>query len=211
MAEAAPTVVLARAKPTRTMSAAAPTVRVAPARRRRRRARFVAVLTAAAVIGAIAGALYADQVRDPVAQRPEAAWVRREVRDGLDHARSLGAYVEGLVGRDHPKKAAGTPAASRWTKVFADSGSDSYASAPFTVSRSWRIRYRLEGGDGFLGSLTRFAWERDGDLFSYDGFVSDTAGALRVHDVSAGAGTYRISVSPYSSDTSWYVEVDQLD
>jgi len=210
MAEAAPTVVLSGARANVVGSEAAPTIRVAT-RRRRRRTRFVSVLAAAAAVGAIAGAVYADRLRDRVAHGPEAAWVRHGVRDGVDRARSFEAYVEGLVGRDHPRKAVRAEAASRWRTVFADSGSDSYASAPFTVSRSWRIRYRLEGGDRFLGSLTRFAWARDGDLFSYDGFVSDTAGALRVHDVSAGAGTFRISVSPYSADTSWYVEVDQLE
>ncbi|HET7758944.1 MAG TPA: serine/threonine-protein kinase [Gaiellaceae bacterium] len=100
---------------------------------------------------------------------------------------------------------------ARWEKVFADSGSDAYASAPFTVSRRWRIRYRLDGGDGFLGPLTQFAWARDGDLFGYDGFLADNGDALQVHDVAEGAGTYRLSVRPYSPDTSWYVEVDALE
>jgi serine/threonine-protein kinase len=99
----------------------------------------------------------------------------------------------------------------RWEKVFADSGSDAYSSAPFTVSRRWRIRYRLDGGDGFLGPLTQFAWARDGDLFGYDGFLADNGDALQVHDVAEGAGTYRLSVRPYSPDTSWYVEVDALE
>jgi hypothetical protein len=97
----------------------------------------------------------------------------------------------------------------RWTKVFSVSGSDPYESGPFKVGGKWRIRYRLERSDG-SDAFAEFAWTRDGDLFSDGSFVADTPGALQVHDVSDGAGSYRLSVRPYSSDTSWYVEVDAL-
>ena len=97
----------------------------------------------------------------------------------------------------------------RWTKVFSASGSDAYESVPFTVGGKWRIRYRLAPADGSDAS-TEFAWTRDGDLFSDGSFVADTPGALQAHDVSDGAGSYRLSVRPYSSDASWYVEVDAL-
>ena len=97
----------------------------------------------------------------------------------------------------------------RWTKVFSASGSDAYESVPFTVGGKWRIRYRLAPADGSDAS-TDFAWTRDGDLFSDGSFVADTPGALQAHDVSDGAGSYRLSVRPYSSDASWYVEVDAL-
>jgi beta-lactam-binding protein with PASTA domain/predicted Ser/Thr protein kinase len=98
----------------------------------------------------------------------------------------------------------------RWDKVFADSGSGAYESVAFTVSRKWRIRYRLDGGDGFAGVVTEFAWAREGDFFRDGSFLADTAGELSVHDVSDGPGTYRLSVRPYSSGTTWYVEVDTL-
>ena len=97
----------------------------------------------------------------------------------------------------------------RWTKVLSQSGSDAYESVPFTVPAKWRIRYRLDGGDLF-GANAELAWTRDGDLFSDGSFVADTTGAMQVHDVSDGAGTYRLSVRPYGSGTSWYVEVDAL-
>ena len=96
-----------------------------------------------------------------------------------------------------------------WRKIFADSGTGAYESAPFDVSRKWRIRYRLDGND-FWGVTTEFAWARDGDLFRDGSFVGDTPGALQIHDASDGAGTYRLSVRPYFHDTSWYVEVDSL-
>jgi beta-lactam-binding protein with PASTA domain/predicted Ser/Thr protein kinase len=98
----------------------------------------------------------------------------------------------------------------RWRKVFAYSGTGAYESAPFDVSWKWRIRYRLDG-DGFWGVTTEFAWARDGDFFRDGSFVGDTAGALQVHDVSEGAGTYRLTVRPYFRETSWYVEVDSLE
>jgi beta-lactam-binding protein with PASTA domain/predicted Ser/Thr protein kinase len=98
----------------------------------------------------------------------------------------------------------------RWRKVFADSGTGSYESPPFDVSRKWRIRYRLDGDD-FWGVTTEFAWARDGDFFRDGSFVGQTTGSVQSHDVSEGAGTYRLSVRPYFRDTSWYVEVDSLD
>ncbi len=98
----------------------------------------------------------------------------------------------------------------RWRKVFADSGTGAYESAPFAVSRRWRIRYRLDGDD-FWGVTTEFAWARDGDFFRDGSFVGATPGSLQVHDVSEGAGTYRLIVRPYLRDTSWYVEVDSLE
>ena len=97
----------------------------------------------------------------------------------------------------------------RWTKVFSQSGTGSYESVPFTVPAKWHIRYRLDGGDLF-GASAELAWTRDGDLFSDGSFVADNVGAMQVHDVSDGAGTYRLSVRPYSSGTSWSVEVDAL-
>jgi beta-lactam-binding protein with PASTA domain len=97
----------------------------------------------------------------------------------------------------------------RWKKVISQSGSGSFESVPFTVPVKWRIRYRLDGGDLF-GASTEFAWTRDGDLFSDDSFFADQTGAMQVHDVSDGGGTYRLSVHPYGSGVSWYVEVDAL-
>ena len=34
-----------------------------------------------------------------------------------------------------------------WKQVFAQSGSGSYESVPFTMAGKWRIRYRLDGSD----------------------------------------------------------------
>jgi beta-lactam-binding protein with PASTA domain len=97
----------------------------------------------------------------------------------------------------------------RWKKVLSLSGSDAYESEPFTVQGKWRIRYRLDPGEDSDPSA-EFAWTRDGDLFSDGSFVADTPDAIQVHDVSDGAGTYRLTVRPYASDASWYVEVDAL-
>ncbi|MFL6068220.1 MAG: protein kinase domain-containing protein [Gaiellaceae bacterium] len=97
----------------------------------------------------------------------------------------------------------------RWTKVFSASGSDAYESVPFTVQGRWRIRYRLDAG-GDSDPFAELAWTRDGDLFSDGSFVADTSGAMHTHDVSDGAGTYRLTVRPYASGMSWYVEVDSL-
>jgi beta-lactam-binding protein with PASTA domain len=96
-----------------------------------------------------------------------------------------------------------------WTRVFADSGTGAYESAPFDVSRKWRIRYRLDGND-FWGVTTEFAWSREGGFFRDGSFVADTPGALQTHVVPDGAGTFRLSVRPYLPDTSWYVEVDSF-
>ena len=85
----------------------------------------------------------------------------------------------------------------RWKQVFADSGSGSYESVPFTVPAKWRIRYTLD--TGFFGdATTEFAWTRDGGLFSDGSFVADTAGARQLYNVPDGAGTYRLSVMPDS-------------
>ena len=97
----------------------------------------------------------------------------------------------------------------RWKKVFADSGSGSYESVPFTVPAKWRIRYTLD--TGFFGdATTEFAWTRDGGLFSDGSFVADTADARQLYNVPDGAGTYRLSVMPDSPETSWSLEVDAL-
>jgi predicted Ser/Thr protein kinase len=96
-----------------------------------------------------------------------------------------------------------------WTKVFSATGSDAYQSVPFTVRGRWRIRYRLDPGDD-SDPFADIAWTRDGGLFSDGSFVADTSGAMHSHDVSDGAGTYRLIVRPYTSGTSWYVEVDSL-
>jgi beta-lactam-binding protein with PASTA domain/predicted Ser/Thr protein kinase len=97
----------------------------------------------------------------------------------------------------------------RWTKVFSASGSDAYESIPFTVHGRWRVRYRLDGGED-SDAFAEVAWTRDGGLFSDGSFVADTSGAMQMHDVSDGDGTYRLTVRPYASGTSWYVEVDAL-
>jgi beta-lactam-binding protein with PASTA domain/predicted Ser/Thr protein kinase len=98
---------------------------------------------------------------------------------------------------------------AHWTKVFSTSGSDAYDTVPFTVRGRWRIQYRLDAGDD-SDPFAEISWTRDGDLFSDGSFVADTSGALRTHDVSDGAGTYHLTVRPYASDASWYVEVESL-
>ena len=97
----------------------------------------------------------------------------------------------------------------RWVKVFAASGADPFDSDVFTVPDRWRIRYRLVAGE--LGiALARLSWTRDGDFSGTGSFVaSGTADALRTYGVGDGAGSFRISVSPYAG-TLWYVEVDAL-
>ncbi|TML28432.1 MAG: PASTA domain-containing protein [Actinobacteria bacterium] len=97
----------------------------------------------------------------------------------------------------------------RWVKVFAASGADPFDSDVFTVPDRWRIRYRLVAGE--LGiALARLSWTRDGDFSGTGSFVaSGTADALRTYGVGDGAGSFRISVSPYAG-THWYVEVDAL-
>jgi serine/threonine protein kinase/beta-lactam-binding protein with PASTA domain len=97
----------------------------------------------------------------------------------------------------------------RWVKVFAGSGADLYESAPFTVPDRWRIRYRLTAGD-FGPALARVSWSHDGNLFGDGSFIADGAGPLRTYAVSDGAGTYKLTVSPYVG-TAWYVEVDALE
>lgn len=99
----------------------------------------------------------------------------------------------------------------RWEKVLGASGSDAWESDPFTVSRKWRIRYRLDGGDGPAGVFARFSWARDGDFFDDGSFTANTPGELETHEVPDGPGTYRLSVRPYLPGTSWYVEVDALE
>jgi len=96
-----------------------------------------------------------------------------------------------------------------WTKVFADSGTGSYESVPFTVPGQWRIRYRFDGG-GFFGASTGVSWTRDGDFFTDGSFTAGADGALHTHAVSDGAGVYRLAVSPSPPEASWYVEVDAL-
>jgi beta-lactam-binding protein with PASTA domain len=142
----------------------------------------------------------------------------RHLRYGVVHRRSQTAVQDRVLAQ--------TPAAGRtvyegtriwigvaqrvrWRKVLSQSGSGTYESVPFTVPAKWRIRYRVDGED-FFGASAELAWTRDGGLFSDGSFVADTPGAMQVHDVSDGAGTYRLSVRPYGSGTSWYVEVDAL-
>jgi serine/threonine-protein kinase len=98
----------------------------------------------------------------------------------------------------------------RWQQVFAQSGSGEFESTPFTVAGKWRIRYRLDGGDFFGNASTELSWTRDGDVFGGGSFVTGSTGALQVHSVSDGAGTYRLDVRPDSLGTSWYVEIDAL-
>lgn len=142
----------------------------------------------------------------------------KHLRYGIVHRRSQTA-VPGQVLAQTPAAGAtvyegtriwlGVARRVRWTKVFSQSGTGSYESVPFTVPAKWHIRYRLDGGDLF-GASAELAWTRDGDLFSDGSFVADNVGAMQVHEVSDGAGTYRLSVRPYSSGTSWSVEVDAL-
>jgi beta-lactam-binding protein with PASTA domain/predicted Ser/Thr protein kinase len=93
-----------------------------------------------------------------------------------------------------------------WMKVVSFSGTDSYESDAFTVPDRWRIRYRLEA-DPFGLALARFTWTRDGDFFGAGSLTANGAGALRTYGVGDGAGTYRLSVSPYAG-SGWYIEVD---
>jgi eukaryotic-like serine/threonine-protein kinase len=104
------------------------------------------------------------------------------------------------------------PRKVRWRAVFSDSGAGEYESVPFTVPAKWRIRYRLEGGDGYSDATAELAWARDGDFFGFDdgSFVAESAGSMQVRRVDDGAGTYRLTVRPYADDMSWYVEVDAL-
>jgi beta-lactam-binding protein with PASTA domain len=96
----------------------------------------------------------------------------------------------------------------RWVRVFAMSGTEAFESDAFTVPDRWRIRYRLDA-DAFGLALARFAWTPEGDLFGGGTFTANAAGTLRTYGVPDGAGTFRISVSPYAG-TGWYVEVDAL-
>ena len=142
----------------------------------------------------------------------------KHLRYGVVYRNTL-TSAPGQVVEQHPRAGATVYDGTRiwlavtrtphWTQVFADSGTGSYQSAPFTVPTQWRIRYRLDGsGGGFFGSSTDVSWTRDGDFFSDGGFSADATGALHSHPVS-GAGTYSLSVSP-PAGTSWYVEVDAL-
>jgi hypothetical protein len=94
----------------------------------------------------------------------------------------------------------------QWTKVFSASGTDAYESDTFTVPARWRIRYRLEA-DSFGFALARVIWTRDGDIFGAGNFTANASTALRTYGVPDGAGTYRLSVSPFAG-SRWYVEVD---
>jgi serine/threonine protein kinase len=94
----------------------------------------------------------------------------------------------------------------QWVKVLAASGADAYASDPFTVPDRWRIRYRLTAGD-FGPAVAQVGWSAAGALFADNGFIADTAGVLRTHAVTDGAGTYKLAITPYAG-TAWYVEVD---
>jgi serine/threonine-protein kinase len=142
----------------------------------------------------------------------------RHLRYGVVHRRSQTAVQDHVLAQ--------TPAAGRtvyegtriwigvaqrvrWTKVLSQSGSGSYESVPFTVPAKWRIRYRVDGED-FFGASAEISWTRDGGLFNDGSFFANNPGSTQVHDVSDGAGTYRLSVRPNGSGTSWYVEVDAL-
>jgi hypothetical protein len=67
-------------------------------------------------------------------------------------------------------------------------------------------RYRLDA-DSFGFALSRVTWTRDGDFFGAGNFTANASTALRTYGVPDGAGTYRLSVSPYAG-SRWYVEVD---
>ena len=95
----------------------------------------------------------------------------------------------------------------RWVKLLTQTGADPYQSAPFTVPEHWRIRYRLTPGE-FGPALAQFGWSRDGNPFGDAGFFANTAG-MRTYTAPDGAGTFRLTVSPYAG-TAWYVEVDAL-
>ena len=95
-----------------------------------------------------------------------------------------------------------------WVKVFADLGSGGYRSEAFTVTKRWRIRFRLAAGDLGL-AFAQVSWEPDGDLFGGAGFTAYNSDRLRTYVVPS-PGTYRLSVSPYLG-AAWYVEVDAFE
>jgi eukaryotic-like serine/threonine-protein kinase len=94
----------------------------------------------------------------------------------------------------------------QWMRVFSASGTDAYESDAFTVPARWRIRYRFDA-DSFGFAFARVTWTRDGDFFGAGNFTANASTALRTYGVPDGAGTYRLSVSPYAG-SRWYVEVD---
>ncbi len=96
----------------------------------------------------------------------------------------------------------------QWRRVLSQFGSGVYRSAPFTVSRSWRIRYRCGSGYPWGFVLTSFSWTGPYDLS--DSFTADSAEGVHTFYPSSGPGTFQLQVVPYAPASTWYVEVDQL-
>jgi serine/threonine-protein kinase len=96
----------------------------------------------------------------------------------------------------------------QWRRLISQFGSGIYRSAPFTVSRSWRIRYRCGSAYPWGFVLTSFFWTGPHDLS--DGFTADGADGVHTVYPPSGPGTFQLQVVPYAPASTWYVEVDQL-
>jgi beta-lactam-binding protein with PASTA domain/predicted Ser/Thr protein kinase len=94
----------------------------------------------------------------------------------------------------------------QWMKIFSATGTDAYESDAFAVPARWRVRYRLDA-NSFGFAFARITWTHDGDFFVAGNFTANASTALRTYGVPDGAGTYRLSVSPYAG-SRWYVEID---
>jgi len=94
----------------------------------------------------------------------------------------------------------------QWMKIFSATGTDAYESDAFAVPARWRVRYRLDA-NSFGFAFARITWTHDGDFFGAGNFTANASTALRTYGVPDGAGTYRLSVSPYAG-SRWYVEID---
>jgi serine/threonine-protein kinase len=97
----------------------------------------------------------------------------------------------------------------QWTRLLSQFGSGVYRSAPFTVSHSWRIRYRCGSTYPWGFVLTSFSWTGPDDLS--DGFTADSADGVHTVYPPSGPGTFQLQVVPYAPASTWYVEVDQLE
>jgi serine/threonine-protein kinase len=91
----------------------------------------------------------------------------------------------------------------KWVSVFSDYGSDAYQSPPFTVSGTWRIKYRVDTTSQYAIVLTTFTWA--GGYFS-----ANTPGELHIYN-AYGAGTYTMKVEPIEPDSTWYFAIEDLE
>jgi hypothetical protein len=108
-----------------------------------------------------------------------------------------------LQGRTVTIKVSSEP---KWVTIFSDSGSDSYQSPPFRVHKTWRIKYRCDAADSSFGVVSiEFSWTSFGNSFT-----CNTSGELHTYYPSSPAGTYQMSVTPYSSGSTWYFQIDDL-